>query len=92
MNNVLFNNQAFFKLKNVHRFVYGRYNNFKTPEMAAQVYLFGREWMIPKLIKAVGDYLERVTICPEDALKILPHFDAEENNISSKCLGVSKIF
>jgi hypothetical protein len=69
------------------RFVYGRADDFKNPHLAVQVYLFGREWMIPHLMKAVENYLE--TISPKDVLKILAHFVDEENYISSKCLEVS---
>lgn len=70
------------------RYVYGRSTDFKNPQLAVKVYLFGREWMIKHLMKAVENFLE--TILPVDVLKILEAFVDEENSIiKSKCLEVS---
>jgi hypothetical protein len=67
--------------------VYGRSADFKNPDMAVQVYLFARQWMILHLMKAVLEFLE--PIHPKDVLRILGNFFDEENDISSKCLDVS---
>lgn len=69
------------------RFIYSRAADFKTADLAVQVYLFAREWMFLHLMEAVETYLE--TMRPEDALKILAHFVDEENCISLFCVEVS---
>jgi hypothetical protein len=70
--------------------VYGRSADFKSPQMAVQVYLFARQWMILHLMKAVENFLEPIRT--EDVLKILENFVDEDNIISSKCLDVSNLY